>query len=80
MAMKTRPQAAKETQTTTTLTTPYTQWLKTSDMAKRLSRHPGTLTRMVDRGVLPPPARVGRALLWDVSATEAALQASKGAK
>jgi hypothetical protein len=71
MAMRTRPQAAQDN-----ITAPVTQWLKTSDMAKRLSRHPAVLLRMAKRGVIPQPARIGKSCLWNVQAVEAALFAA----
>ena len=68
--------AAKTDQTQDS--TPTVQWLKTAEMAARISRHPAVLLRMAKRGVIPQPARLGKACLWDAAATEAALQASKG--
>lgn len=70
MAMPIRPLEAAQS--------PPRQWLKTSDMAQRLSRHPAVLLRMAKRGAIPQPARVGKACLWDVQAVEAALFAAAG--
>jgi predicted XRE-type DNA-binding protein/predicted DNA-binding transcriptional regulator AlpA len=58
-------------------TAPVVQWLKTAAMAARISRKPAVLIRMAKRGTLPAPARLGKAMLWNVQDVEAALQAAQ---
>ncbi len=72
MSANTRP-----TEGTTKTTAPVVQWLKTAAMAARISRKPAVLIRMAKRGTLPAPARLGKAMLWDAQAVEAALQAAQ---
>lgn len=72
MSNDTRP-----TEGTPKTTAPAVLWLKTAAMAARIDRNPAVLIRMAKRGALPAPARLGKAMLWNVQAVEAALRAAQ---
>lgn len=46
-------------------------------LARRISLKPGAIDQYVSRGLLPPPHKLGEALLWHWPEVDAAIQGRK---
>ncbi len=55
----------------------WPDYLKRETLAKRLNLAPGAIDQLIKRGLLPPPIKLGEAILWRWEDVDSWLQRSQ---